>query len=308
MNDQDWVILKTVAEEKNLTNAAEQLFITQPALTYRLKNMEKEFGASLFIRTPKGVILTPQGECLHEYAKAMLLELRRTQEQIDSMNRSIRGKLHLGISLNFAKHRLSRILKSFTELYPDVELSIITGLSGRINQLLQAEEISVAIVRGDYSWSEARHLISEEPVQLLAHHEIDLEQLPELPSIVYQTDGLLQKEIADWWGDQFSCPPRIAMQINDAETCRQLVALGLGWSVLPSMSCDDNSYDGLYTCPLFKRNGLPLTRRTWLTYRYSSVEFLPVRAFVEHLIAMERLDQNQSGKTEAASDTDKKQT
>ena len=54
MDDKDWRILKTVAEERNITRAATRLYMTQPALTYRLKNLEDEFGAQLVSRMPSG--------------------------------------------------------------------------------------------------------------------------------------------------------------------------------------------------------------------------------------------------------------
>ncbi|MBP8278617.1 MAG: LysR family transcriptional regulator, partial [Propionivibrio sp.] len=72
MGDKDWRILKTIAEERNLTKAAARLYISQPALTYRLKNMEEEFGAQVVSRVPTGVELTPQGEYLLAYAAEML--------------------------------------------------------------------------------------------------------------------------------------------------------------------------------------------------------------------------------------------
>lgn len=283
MNDKDWKILKTVAEVQNLTIAAECLYITQPALTYRLKNLEKEFNARLFIRTPRGIILTSQGEGLLYYAKNMILELEKTKSKINNMNDEIQGRLTLGLSPNYAKYKLSKLLKSFLKLYPKVEFSIKTGLSNQIYQFLQHEELSLAIIRGDYAWSEARHLLSEEPVLLTSHCEMAVDDLPNMPGIMYETDVLFQKEILDWWREQFSCPPQFAMYINDAETCRQLVSLGLGWSILPAIDGDNAQYPNLYTRQLVHRNDMPLTRRTWLIYRHSSLELSQVRAFVNYL-------------------------
>jgi DNA-binding transcriptional LysR family regulator len=72
MNDRDWSILATIARERNISRAAERLFISQPALSVRLRAIESEFNARIFLRTPKGVSLTPEGEQLVAYANDML--------------------------------------------------------------------------------------------------------------------------------------------------------------------------------------------------------------------------------------------
>ena len=69
MNDHDWRLMQALAEERSITRAAERLFISQPAITYRLRMLEREFGTSLAVRTPAGIILTPQGEYLAKYSR-----------------------------------------------------------------------------------------------------------------------------------------------------------------------------------------------------------------------------------------------
>ena len=87
MDEKDWRILKTIAEEKNITKAAARLFISQPALTYRVKKIEEEFGARVFSRVPSGVVFTQQGEFLLGYADEMLLRLDAVKDQIKNMER-----------------------------------------------------------------------------------------------------------------------------------------------------------------------------------------------------------------------------
>ena len=60
MKNHDWILIKTITEERNMTRAAERLNVSQPAITYRVKLLEKEFGANLLIRTPNGVSLIPR--------------------------------------------------------------------------------------------------------------------------------------------------------------------------------------------------------------------------------------------------------
>ena len=69
MDVKDWLVLKILDEERNITKASFRLYTSQPAVTYRLKKLEEELGAELLIRLPNGISFTPQGEHLVEYAK-----------------------------------------------------------------------------------------------------------------------------------------------------------------------------------------------------------------------------------------------
>jgi DNA-binding transcriptional LysR family regulator len=118
MTDRDWVLLKTIAEERNITRAAEKLYISQPAITYRVRLLEREFAAKLLIRTPNGVILTPQGEHLLNYAKEMLLLLAKTKERLAGFEGRVRGPLRIGSSAVFANYRCLRCFTAFGSCTP----------------------------------------------------------------------------------------------------------------------------------------------------------------------------------------------
>ena len=279
MDDKDWIAIKIVAEEKNITKAADRLYISQPALTYRLRNLEKEFGAKIMSRHPNGVLLTPQGELLLSYADSMLQQLNETKERIKNMEGKVQGILRLGTSSVFAHYELPPILKNFLELYPEVEISLKTGLSRRIYRMLQKEEISAAIIRGDYHWVEEKYLLSEEPICLVSSEPIDFNDLPFRPQISYLTDSSLEPMVQEWWRESFSRPPLITMEVDNMDTCRQMVLHGLGWAVLPAIGLSQQPAP--FIRELFWRNGSPLLRRTWIMFPNSALELSAVRAFVE---------------------------
>lgn len=284
MDDKDWIILKTIAEEKNMTKAADRLFISQPALTYRLRNLEKEFDARIVSRHPTGVILTPQGESLLAYAESMLLQFRKAKERIKNMENKVQGTLRLGTSSVFAHYELPQILKNFLERYPDVEISLKTGLSRRINRMLRKEDIAVAIIRGDYPWIGEKFLIREEPICLVSSQPIEFSELPSKPQISYLTDSSLEPVIQEWWSESFSRPPLITMEVDSMDTCRQMVLHGLGWAILPAIGLSRQSAP--FTRELFWRSGSPLLRRTWIMYTAASLELSAVRAFVDYIKTM----------------------
>lgn len=101
MDEKDWIMLQCLYEERNITKAAEKLYISQPAMTYRLKQLEKEFGAKIVARGKKGVEFTSQGEYIAKYARNMILQLRNTKEYVRNMDEEVRGILRIAPPVTF---------------------------------------------------------------------------------------------------------------------------------------------------------------------------------------------------------------
>ena len=288
MDDKDWRILKTIAEEKNITKAAARLFISQPALTYRLKNIEEEFGTQIVSRVPSGVVFTPQGDFLLAYASEMLHKFGEVKEQIKNMENKIQGVLRMGSSGVFAHFMLPAILKGFLALYPEVEISLKTALSYQIIRMLEKQEITVAIVRGDHGWEGERFLLSKEPVCLVSRERLELDELLDKPYIRYSTDTSLKKIIDDWWRKNYNAPPRTTMEVNTMDTAREMVLNGLGWSILPTIGLPRN--DTLFSKELFWPDGSPLIRNTWVFCSHGALELKTVTAFLDYLKNWQRAE------------------
>ncbi|SFM97328.1 DNA-binding transcriptional regulator, LysR family [Formivibrio citricus] len=283
MDDKDWRILKAIAEERNITKAAARLFTSQPALTYRLRSMEEEIGAQIVSRVPSGVVFTPQGEYLLAYAAEMAQRFDKVKEQIKNMENKVQGALRMGSSAVFAHYSLPKMLKGFLAQYPEVEFSLKTGLSYQVLRILERQEISLAIVRGEHGWEGEKFLLTEEPVCLVSMEKIEGEDLQHKPHIRYNTDTTLQKEMEDWWRHNFKTPPNTTMEVNTMDTARQLVLHGLGWTILPAIGLPKN--DTLIVQPLTWRDGTPMTRKTWLLCADGALGLLTVKTFIDYLRA-----------------------
>lgn len=285
MDDRDWDILATIAEEKNISRAAERLCISQPALSYRLRAIEEEFETKAFVRTPKGVSLTAQGEQMVAYAREMILALQKARERLAGHGGKVAGPLRIGSSAVFANHELPRLLAGFLQRHPGVDVHLRTGVSRAVLEMLDREACTVGIVRGDHPWTEVKHPLREEGICLLSHRPLELEQLPDAPRITYGTDPSLQALLDDWWREHFSRPPKAPMVVDTMDTCRRMVAHGLGYALLPDIGLDEiEQLRPVYKRFLHWQDGDPVLRRTWLFCKESSLELPPVRAFVEHLL------------------------
>jgi len=282
LNDRDWIILKTIAEERNITKAAERLYVSQPALTYRLKLLEREFRVKILIRTPNGVILTPQGEYLLTYSNEMLLRLTKMKEQLASFGDKVKGPLRIGSSAIFANYELPQLLHGFRELYPETEIFLKTGMSKQVRRMIEHEEVAVAIIRGDPEWKEEKHLLFDEPVCLVSKTPLEVEDLPNHPRIIYGTDSSLQSLVSEWWRKTFARPFIESMAVDTMDTCRRMVQQNLGWAILPSIGLSE--FDDLLLHPLFWPDGSPLIRKTWICYGAYAKELPTVRAFIDYVI------------------------
>lgn len=285
MNDKDLLALMMVCEERSITKAAARLYVSQPSLTYRLKNLEKEFGVKILSRHPGGSFLTAQGEYIMKYAEETLERLSSTKEYVRNMESTVQGTLRLGVSHIFAQYKLSPILRKFKASFPNIEIDLKTELSSKLVSLLQQNEVNVAISRENRSWPEKVHALQEEAVCLISLHSIDIDELPSHPWIQYKTSIDTTIEWENWWGEYFSVRPKL-IEVHNRETCIQMVLNGLGWALIPVI-CLKN-HRSLFIRPVASKSGKPLLRTTCLLYKDISLERPVVNAFVKYILDLYR--------------------
>ncbi|WP_374017506.1 LysR family transcriptional regulator [Paenibacillus thiaminolyticus] len=281
MEEKDWIILETLHHEQNITKAAEKLYISQPALTYRIQQLEKEFGVKIVNRGRRGIQFTPQGEHLVKYAKDMRLQLRQTKEFLRNMDNKVTGILRLGVASNIATYILPSILKQFLEQYPDVEVRVMTNWSSNLVHSVYNQHVHIGMIRGDYDWPDEKHLMMEENICIVSKYEIRLQDLPSLPRINYKTEPSLQNTIDLWWKERYSLPPNIAMEVDKMETGKEMVLNGLGYAILPTIVL--GGQEDLYKINLTTQHGEPWKRKSWMIYRKESLNLTLIKEFVDFM-------------------------
>ncbi|MCI7195689.1 MAG: LysR family transcriptional regulator, partial [Acidaminococcus fermentans] len=113
MDNKDILLLKTLYEEKNITHTAKRLFLSQPALTDRLKRLEAEFGCTLFLRQPRGIQFTSEGELLYRFFLQMESSYQKIRDSLSDARIHPAGTLSIACSNVFAKYHMPRILTQF---------------------------------------------------------------------------------------------------------------------------------------------------------------------------------------------------
>jgi DNA-binding transcriptional LysR family regulator len=279
MDEHDWLILKVLYEKKNITKTAQSLYISQPSLTKRIQQIEKEFQLAIVNRGTKGVQFTPQGEYLAQCADEMLNRLQQIKDTVLNMDEEVSGTLRLGVSNYITRHKLPRLLKLFRKQFPKVNYKVTTGWSRDVFNLVYNRDVHIGIVRGDYQWPESKMLLFEENICITSLEKMEFRDLPSLPRIEYETDALLKTMIDNWWSREFSQPPFIGMEVDKADTCKEMVLNGLGYGILPGVLVED--YQNLNRINLTDEKGNPLVRKTWMLYHEKSLEAKVIKEFVQ---------------------------
>ena len=141
-------VFRAVARHLNFHKAAEQLFLSQPAVTLQIKAMERDLGVRLFDRRGGNVSLTRQGSMLLGYANRLAAVVSEAERELGSKDGKSSGELALGVSTTIAQYVLSRLLSAFLAEYPLVDLTLHSGNTSEIVRLLLDGKIAVGLVEG----------------------------------------------------------------------------------------------------------------------------------------------------------------
>lgn len=135
----------TVANEQNITKAAKKLNISQPPLSRSLMDLESELGVTLFIRGKRSTELTPEGLLLKKRAQQILNLTHKTTEEVQGLNKNVRGTLYLGLVEAKGPMLAAKWISGFKKLYPDVTFNLRNGNSDELTDRLRAGLLDAAI-------------------------------------------------------------------------------------------------------------------------------------------------------------------
>ncbi len=278
MEDRDWQILQELHRTKNITKAAQLLYMSQPALTARLQNIETEFNVRVVTRSTKGIKFTPEGEYLAHQAEEILQQLHAIKNQVQEMNDEIAGVIDIGASNYFTLYTLPKLLEKFQALHPAVRYTVTTDWSKTISMSVHQQKLHLGFVSVDYGYTR-KFKLYDEPICIASRQPIELSRLPELPRIDYQSDSLVRAQLEKWWGEHFEEPSKISMHVGRLESCKHMVKHGLGYSIIPfRMIADEKS---IHTLLLKDKEGKPLFRTSWMLYNEETAGLPTVKAFIE---------------------------
>ena len=230
-----------VARLRSFSVAAQQLHISQPAMSKRIQSLESHLGVSLFDRLGKRVRLTPAGELLVGKANAILDLSRDMERDVGNLAQTVSGRLSMATSHHIGLHRLSPVLQRFTQEYPEVELDIQFEDSEVAHKLVRAGDIELAVVTlnpaGEQEqpdletktiWQDPLCFVNAKPLPEVT----SLGQLASLPCILPGPNTFTGRIVTERFASE-GLVLNPALSTNYLETISMLVSVGVGWSVLP---------------------------------------------------------------------------
>lgn len=240
-------VFLAIAHRGNITQAAADLGVSQPAVSRSVRELERQTRATLLERTPSGVRLTEAGQALLAHARNIFAEARAAEEDLEALAGLTQGTLRVGGSPTIATYLLPPILQAFHSQYPGVELRLTSAPSRAIARLLAEREIDVALVetpvedprlRADL-WAEDQLVVVVAPAQPLAGrspvpptalvHELLVTREP--GSGTYNTVMAALRGVG--------VVPKRRLEVDTAEAIIQLVASGLGFAVVSRHAAAD---------------------------------------------------------------------
>ena len=138
-------IFATVSKQKSFSKAGSELYMSQPAISQSIMQLERELDIRLFTRMPKGVILTKEGEILYEYIKTAINFIELGEKKIRESKELIAGDLQIGVGDTISRYFLLPYLEKFHEKYPNINLKIINRTTLELCNMLKSGEIEIAL-------------------------------------------------------------------------------------------------------------------------------------------------------------------
>lgn len=242
MDTQDLRAFLAVADSKSFTEAAEQIHLSQPAVSKRISNLETQLDTKLFDRISRKVYLTESGALLLPKARAILTELENTRQEINALNGEISGTLSLAISHHLGLHRLPNLLKAFTDQHRKIDLDVHFSDSEKAYDGIAHGQFDLAIntlspnikprITALPLWRDDLYFVCSANHPLANEKNITLVELAEHRCLVPDLSTFTGQLLKDLF-NRHSLTLKPVMSTNFLQTLSKMTEIGLGWSLLP---------------------------------------------------------------------------
>ncbi len=290
MADRRLQVFHAVAKQLSFTKAAEVLFMTQPAVTFQIKQLEEHFNTRLFDRGHGRITLTPAGDLVLEYAERILGLSAEMDVRLSEMTGEVGGSLLVGASTTIAEFMLPRILGEFKSMHPNVRPRLVVANSEAIETRVAEHTIDIGFIESpshqpnlqtEASCEDELLVICSPKFPLAKHKELTPKQLVPYPYVSREpgsgtrefTDAYLRKAGVDL--DQIN----MVMEMGSPVALIGVVATGLGFAIASRASIEHGLCMGeVVSIPLKPR----LTRSLSMVYPKEKFRSRLVTAFVDY--------------------------
>jgi len=243
MADRRLQVFHAVARQLSFTKAAEQLFMTQPAVTFQIKQLEEHLNTRLFERNHGRIALTPAGELVFSYAEKILTLSEELETRVGELTGAISGPLLLGASTTVAEFYLPQILGEFKALHPHVQAHMTVANSEIIANRVAEHALDLGLIESPAQLAGVTtEVICEDVLVLICSPKHRLAKAVSVSAadvaaepFVSRESGSGTREVADQYFRQNKIAPdaiNVVMELGSPESIKGVVETGLGVSIL----------------------------------------------------------------------------
>ena len=234
LNPQNLMVFYLVAKEKSLTSAAEQLYLTQPGISYHIRALESYTNLKLLDIKKQRLVLTPAGEAVYKYAKEIYQQLVAMENFIRSLRES---SLILGVAGIFLS-AVAPILDLFAKQHPEVKLTVRSEETFELVKDMQESKLDFAVVlKSDYENEKLKHLTIcsskklicfASPETILPEGPIDWSELNKYPLVLGSENSAVTKIIINKYLEKGLAVPKFAIAVDVPYLLKRSVQNGRG--------------------------------------------------------------------------------
>jgi DNA-binding transcriptional LysR family regulator len=274
MADRRLQVFHAVAKHLSFTRAADALFMTQPAVTFQIKQLEEQFSTRLFERRHGSISLTPAGELVLAYAEKILALSDEMDTRLSEMTGEMRGPLLVGASTTIAEFMLPRVLGEFNALYPQVRARLIVANSESIESRVAEHTIDVGLIEAPAKLTGmSSQICCEDELQVICVPDYPLAEFAKLGpadlvdyEFISREPGSGTREITDAYFRQHGIAPdslKMQMELGSPEALKGVVSTGLGYAIVSrAVAAKETLLGELVSIPLDP----PLKRSLYLVH------------------------------------------
>ena len=288
MADRRLQVFHAVAKHLSFTKAADALFMTQPAVTFQVRQLEEHFGARLFDRTQGRIMLTSAGGVAFEYAERILALSAELESRLRDANGPLGGTLLIGASTTIAEFLLPQVLGEFKARHPAVVPRLFVANSEAVQERLAERGLDLGFIEGDSRLASlASEVCCQDELQVVCAPSHPLARLKAVAprtlaehAYISREPGSGTREVIDHYLDKAGIARdslQVVMEASSPESLKGLVATGLGFTVMSLATVAKEARLGeLVTIPLSPR----LIRNLSVAYPRERIHSRLVNAFI----------------------------
>ena len=251
------MVFRAVAEQLSFRKAAEELYLTQPAVSLQIKALEEDLGVQLFDRSGAHITMTPAGRVLLEYAAQVNAHLVQAEREIAALSGEHVGQLALGASTTIAQYVLPRLLGEFCREHPRVHSTLISGNTEHIVEAVEKQRIALGFIEGPARSREVKTepfledelvLIASTAHELAERNSVSCSEIASIPLLMRErgsgTRHVIEMALEHQGVKRSSL--QIVMELDSTEAIKSAVEAGLGvgfvsrWAIAKDLRLGNN--------------------------------------------------------------------